>query len=75
MEKLHYICGRKVNRTVAYCNNIYGKFQDKMHTTKPPILIPISSNKNLNARIDDIIHGNYISKYYQEHGGYRKLKK
>ena len=68
MEKLHYICGIKVNRPVTYRNNIYGTFQNKICTTKPPGLIPILSNKNLNVKIDDIIHGNEISTYYQAHG-------
>ena len=45
MKKLHYICGRKVNPPVTYRNNIYGKFRNKIRTTKPPVLMTISSNK------------------------------
>ena len=69
MEKLHFICGIKVNRPAAYCNNIYGTFRNKICTTKPPVLIPISSNKNINVKIDDAVHGNDISTYDQAHGG------
>ena len=73
MEILHYICGIKVNCPVTYCNNIYGYFQNKICTTKPPVLISISSNKNLNVKIDDIIYGNDISTYNQAHDGNGEL--
>ena len=69
MEKLHYICGRKANRPVTYRNSIYGTFRNKIHTTKPPVIIPILSNKNLNVKIDDVIHGNDTSTHKQAHGG------
>ena len=45
MEQLHNICGRKVNRPVTCLNNIYGTFQIKIRTTKLPVLMPKSSNK------------------------------
>ena len=51
MEKLHYICGRKVNHTVTYRNNIYGIFWNKICKTKPPVLIPISPNKIYQLKI------------------------
>ena len=63
MEKLHYICGRKVNRSVTYRNNIYGTFRIKIRTTKLTLLMPILSNKNPNVKIDDVINGNDISAY------------
>ena len=73
MEKLNFLCGRKVNRPFTYRNNIYGTLWNKIHTTKPPVLIPILSNKNLNIKLDDAIHGNDISTYDQSHGGNGKF--
>ena len=75
MEKLHYICGRKVNLPITYHNNIYGTFRNKIRTTKPPVLIPISPNKNINVKIDNVIHGNDISKQDQAHGSNGDLEK
>ena len=75
MEKLHYICGRKVNRPVTYRNNIYGTLRNEILVMKPPVLIPILSNKNRNVKIDDFIHGNDISMYDQAHGVNGELKK
>ena len=48
---------------------------NKICTTKPPVLIPISSNKNRNVKIDDVIHGNDISTYGQAYGGNGELNK
>ena len=67
IKKLHYICGTTSNCLVTYRNNIYGFFWNKMCTTKPPELIPIFSNKNLNVKIDEVIDGNDISTYDQAH--------
>ena len=75
MEKLHYICGRKANRPVTYRNNIYEIFRIKSVRLNPPGLIPILSIKTLDNKIDEVKHGNYISRYNQAHGGSRELKK
>ena len=74
MEKLNFLCGRKVNRPVTYRNNIYGTFWNKIRTTKPPVFIPISSNKNLNIKLDDVIPGNDISTYDESHHSNGKLR-
>ena len=68
MEKLHYTCGRKVNLPFTYLNNIYGTFWNKIHTTKPPVLISISPSKYLNVKFYDVMHVNDIIKYNQSHG-------
>ena len=64
-----------MNRPVTYRYNIYGTFWNKICTTKPPVLIPISSNKNINIIIDDVIHSNDISTYDQSNGSNGELKK
>ena len=63
MKQLHHICGRKVKPPVIYRNNVYGTFRIKIRTTKLPVLMPKSFNKNINVKMDDVIHGNYISTY------------
>ena len=59
---------------LSHTVTIYGTFQRKVYTTKPQVLIPILSNKNLNVKNDDIINGNYISTYDQVHSGNGELK-
>ena len=68
IEKSPYKCGSWSNSTVTYGNNIYETFRKYVLTTKPPVLIPILSNKNLNDKNDDIINGNEISTHDQAHG-------
>ena len=63
-----------MNRPVTYCNNIYGTFWNKIRTTKPPVFTPTSSNKNINIKLDDVIHGNDISTYDESHDSNGKLK-
>ena len=41
--------------------------------TKPPVLIPILSNKNLNVKNDAVISADEISTYDQAHGSNGKL--
>ena len=65
MENLHYICGRKVKRTVTYRNNIRGTSRNKIRTTKPSVLMPILSNKKSECKNGDAINGNEISTYDQ----------
>ena len=38
-----------------------------MRTTKPPVIIPILSNKNLNVKNGDVVDGNEISTYDQSY--------
>ena len=42
--------------------------------TKPPVIIPILSNKNLNVINGDVINGNEISTYDQAYGSNGELE-
>ena len=68
IQNLPYKCSNLPNITVTYSNNIYLTFQNYVRTTKPPILIPILSNKNPHVINDDVINGNGISTYDQAYG-------
>ena len=63
-----------MNSHVTYLNNIYGTVRNKIRTTKPPVLILISSNKNFNDNFDDVIPVNDISTYNQDVVGHVYLK-
>ena len=58
-------CGNLPNCTVTYGNNIYWTFRKYARTTKPPVLIPILSNKTLHIKNDYVINDNKTSKYDQ----------
>ena len=63
--KLPYKCGSWSNSNVTYGNNIYETFRKYVLTTKPPVLIPILSNKKLNVKNNDVVYGNEIGTYDQ----------
>ena len=69
MKTLHYICGRKVNQPITYCNNIYGNSWNiicvQLKVQYYYLYYPI---QNLNVKIDDAIHSNDIRTYHQGHG-------
>ena len=60
IEKLPYKCGNLLNLTVTYGNTIYPMFRKYLRMNKPPVLIPMLSNKYLNEINDDVINGNDI---------------
>ena len=77
MRTYLYKCGNLPNRIVTYDNNIYWTFQKYVRMNKPPVLIPILSNKNLNVINGDVINGNDISTYdqvYSSNGEHKKIE-
>ena len=74
IEKQPYKCGIWPNHNVTYGIIIYITFQEYISTTKPLVLIPILSNKNLNVKNDDLINGNDISTYNQANGSNGELQ-
>ena len=72
-EKLPYKCGSLTERTVTYDDNIYWTFLKYIRTTKPPVVIPILFNKNLNVINDYVINSHDISTHNQECGSNGEL--